>query len=128
MKYSGFLTKAICGVSLAGLAIVSATNVTAACAVWWQQRCCAKAGIVGVPCGTPPTTWRCYHNLLSDPAVGTITNSTSGWDGPWGLGFSTCTYYEASCGPNPGNCIYAIPPISANCVNIGAPVTPPTCP
>lgn len=130
MRTSRSCTKLLCAGAAAALAIMSASSVTAACSVWWQQRCCAKAGIVGVSCGVPPQTWRCYHNIVSDPAVGSLTTSISGWAGPWAIDFNSCVYHQAACGPSqfPGSCAYMIQTTTVDCVDIAPPSTPPTCP
>jgi hypothetical protein len=128
MKATRSCTKLLCAGAAGTLAILSASSVTAACSVWWQQRCCAKAGVVGITCGVPPNQWRCHPNLVSDPAVGSITASISGWNGPWLATFNQCVYNPTACGPVPGSCAFAIPPVTVNCTDVVPPMTPPDCP
>jgi hypothetical protein len=127
MRISRSWSKLSCAAALASLGIVSAGSVTAACSVWWQQKCCAKAGITGIVCGTFPNQWRCAHNLVSDPTVGSITAADAGWNGPWLATFDTCTYNAAACGFTPGTCIYQLPASNANCTDVVPPSTPPNC-
>jgi hypothetical protein len=127
MKNLNSCTKLLCVGAFAALAIFTARNVTAACSVWWQTKCCAAAGIDGVLCGTPPNTWRCLHNLVSDPAVGTLSSADAGWSGPFAIGFETCEYFQAACGGSPGMCLYIAPSIEATCGDVKPPTTPPDC-
>jgi hypothetical protein len=129
MRIPRSCSKLLCAGSIGVLALVFTSSVTAACAVWWQQKCCAKAGIDFITCsGVCPFQWRCEHDLVSDPAVGTITASGAGWDGPWSLGSDTCLYRKVSCGISCNVCIYENLTSSADCSDIGPPTTPPDCP
>jgi hypothetical protein len=128
MKRFNPTTKLAFGAALAAGAFFAASSATAACSVWWQSKCCTVAGVTGVGCGTPPNTWRCEHNIVSNPAVGALSAAAAGWSGPWGLGFETCTYNVAACGPGFGQCIYALPAANKACADVKPPMTPPNCP
>lgn len=127
MKTSRPWTKLVFAGAFTALALLSASSVTAHCRVWWQQRCCAQAGIDYIVCGTPPNQWRCAHSIVSDPVVGSLSAANAGWTGPWLAGFDTCTYYQAFCGGTPTLCIYAIPAVNATCTDTAPPNRPPNC-
>lgn len=127
MKLSHSCTRNLWIGACAALAIFTAANVTASCKVWWLQSCCEKAGVGAIVCGTPPNTWRCHPNLVSDPAVGSLEDADCGWDQIWAIDTATCTYNIVACASFPNGCIYAIPAVNVQCNDVFPPTSLPNC-